>query len=218
MISKLAQTRGFHVLSLVLIVGGLVALAFGLACQGGGSDDSNSVVISSVTGPSPTATGSLIVNNSPATRLQIDSIGVNAPIMTLGLDANRVPEVPNYQNTSNAAAVVAWYDFSAVPGSGSNAVFAGHVTWDGRAVFYKLDQLKPGDTVKVGTQDGKTLVYQVYENLLVPPTRVDLLAGTDTNIVTLITCGGQFTSDRSDPFGGQYDDRVVIRARLLNVA
>lgn len=217
MISKLAQTRGFHVLSLVLIAGGLVALAFGLACQGGGSGD-KSVVISSVTAPSPAANGPRVVNNSPATRLQIDSLGVNAPIMTLGLDANRVPEVPNYQNTSNAAAVVAWYDFSAVPGAGSNAVFAGHVTWDGRAVFYKLDQMKPGDTVKVGTQDGKTLIYEVYENLLVPPTRVDLLGPTDTNILTLITCGGEFTTNRNDPFGGQYDNRVVVRARLLNVA
>jgi len=65
-------------------------------------------------------------------RMVIEKIGVNAPVDVYGLDANNVPEVPL---GSDAAEVIAWYNFSAKPGTGSNAVFAGHVTWNGRAMF-----------------------------------------------------------------------------------
>ena len=36
---------------------------------------------------------------------------------------------------------VGWYAFTAAPGSGDNAVFAAHVTWNGVAVFYNLSSL-----------------------------------------------------------------------------
>src|SRR5439155_18999711 len=45
----------------------------------------------------------------------IDRIGVNAPVAVYGLDENRVPVVPT---GDYAGGVVAWYDFSARPGSG----------------------------------------------------------------------------------------------------
>jgi hypothetical protein len=45
------------------------------------------------------------------TRMVIEKMGVDAPIITLGLDANRVPQV------SNNPYVVVWYAFSAKPTS-----------------------------------------------------------------------------------------------------
>jgi len=50
------------------------------------------------------------VQPSAGFRLVIDSLGVNAPVVRLGLDPRDVPQVPN------DGAKVAWYDFSAKPG------------------------------------------------------------------------------------------------------
>ena len=65
---------------------------------------------------------------------------VDAPLVTLGVDDNGV-----MQSTSNAYDV-AWYDFSARPGAGGNAVFSGHVDYHdvGAAVFWNLRELERG--------------------------------------------------------------------------
>jgi hypothetical protein len=88
----------------------------------------------------------------------IDKIGVDAPVETFGLDAELAPVVPT---GDNAADVVAWYDFSAKPGTGSNVVFGGHVTWFGPAVFYDLPLLVAGDVVKLIGQDGTEVTYTI---------------------------------------------------------
>jgi len=168
--------------------------------------------------PTPTEPPNRIVNTSLPARLVIESIGVNAPVMELGLDSRRAPEVPDYTNSSSPRSVVAWYDFGALPGQGSNAIFAGHVTFDGVGVFYYLDSVSPGDTVKVITQDGKTLVYQVFDTLVVDPSRADLLNPTNDDILTVITCGGgTFIPVPGEAFGGHYPGRVVLRAKLSQV-
>ncbi|MGH2362140.1 MAG: class F sortase, partial [bacterium] len=124
-----------------------------------------------------------------AYRLVIDSIGVNANVFTYGVDAERIPEVPlNGED-------VAWYDFSAPPGTGSNAVFAGHVTWNGRAVFYELDSVAVGERILLRGADGKELVYVVSESYLVDPndpTSISVMSPTDKDVITIITCSGTF--------------------------
>jgi LPXTG-site transpeptidase (sortase) family protein len=216
--SKLTQSRALLAFSVVMLQVGITLLVFGVACMGGSSDKSHDVVISSVSAPSATAiTGP--VNSSPPARIVIQSIKVDAAIMTLGRDRNLALEVPDYQNSRNPGAVVGWYNVFPTPGAGSNAIFAGHVTFDGRAVFYHLDQVSPGDTVTIMTEDGKTLVYRVFENLTVDPSRVDVLNPTGEDIVTLITCGGgDFIEVPGEQFGGHYPNRVVVRARLAQVA
>ena len=145
-------------------------------------------------------------------RLIIQKIGVDAPVVTYGLDAEQVPEVP-YNKYD-----VAWYDFSAKPGTGGNAVFAGHVTWDGQAVFYSLDQLAAGDDVFLEATDGTKVYYKVTEVFLIDPTDPNACvmgpSGADT--MTIITCGGA-------PFyiGGvfayDYTHRLIVRAALTGV-
>jgi hypothetical protein len=63
-----------------------------------------------------------------AYRIIIQSIGVNAGVFTYGLDADQVPEVP--LNGSD----VAWYDFSAPPGTGKRCLRRTRHS-GGRAVF-----------------------------------------------------------------------------------
>lgn len=215
------QRRYTPGLRFLFLLGGL-ALLLSTACLSGSSEAPSptaTAVAQPSPSPTPTEAPNRIVNTSPAARIVIESIGASAPIMELGLDANRVPEVPDYSNSRTPGALVAWYDFSAIPGQGSNAVFAGHVTFDGPGVFYYLDRVSPGDTVKVITQDGKTLIYQVFDTLVVDPSRVDLLNPTSEDIITVITCGGgSFVSVPGAQYGGYYPGRVVLRAKLMQVA
>ncbi|MEX1194417.1 MAG: class F sortase [Dehalococcoidia bacterium] len=144
-------------------------------------------------------------------RLVIPDIGVDAPVNAYGLDAQNVPQVPlNGQE-------VAWYNWSARPGMGSNAVFAGHVTWSGVGVFYNLDDLEAGDKIVLRADDGTQLDYTVESNVLVDPhdpNALSVMSPTDADSITVITCGGTFFSTGDAIFGGDYTNRRVVRARL----
>jgi LPXTG-site transpeptidase (sortase) family protein len=147
-------------------------------------------------------------------RIIIEKIGMDAPIITLGIDANRRPEVP-YDPY-----VVAWYNFSAKPGQGSNAVFAGHVDWtvNGQpvtGVFWGLRELEEGDVVKFVLEDGSELQYHVTLNFALEGNDTDgveVMYPTPNDVVTLISCGGTWIPDSSSPLGGDYTHRVVVRA------
>lgn len=166
---------------------------------------------------SPTPTPLPPLGDEPYS-LVIEKIGVDAPVSAYGLDENAVPEIPE---GDDAATVVAWYKFTARPGQGSNAVFAGHVTWFGDAVFFHLPEVALGDEIKLRGQDGTELLYRVSNVIRVlasdPDARL-LMSGTDSDIMTIITCDGIFTPDPNDDVsGGEYDQRLVIRASLVSV-
>jgi LPXTG-site transpeptidase (sortase) family protein len=146
-------------------------------------------------------------------RLVIDSLGVDAPVVEMGLDENGVPRVPyNGQD-------IAWYNFSSPPGAGSNAVFAGHINWGGApGAFANLDNLQPGATVRLISEDGSEYTYEVFANFPVDPYDDDSLKVMDptpTDTVTLITCGGSWIPDPSERFGGSYTNRTIVQARLM---
>jgi LPXTG-site transpeptidase (sortase) family protein len=149
------------------------------------------------------------VYDAPVQRLLIPSIGVDAPIVSMGLTADGALAAPNGPTD------VAWYPFTAKPGMGGNAVFSGHVDYIhyGPAVFWDLRKLKAGDTIDVRLTDGTVLQYTVTASKLYPVDQVpmqDVLAQTSTESITLITCGGVFES-------GEYTDRLVLRAARTGV-
>ena len=149
-------------------------------------------------------------------RLVIEGIDVNAPVITMGLEDGGIPEVPlNGQD-------IAWYDFSSMPGGGSNAVFAAHVTWGGApGVFANLNDLQPGDTISLISEDGREYTYEVFANFPVDPfdsESLKVMAPTATDTVTLITCGGSWLPDPSERFGGNYSNRTIVQARLMQPA
>lgn len=172
--------------------------------------------------PTPTSSPSATPQPEPPLgdqpyRMVIEKINVDAPVKTFGLDENGVPLVPVGQE---AKEVVAWYDFSARPGTGSNAVFAGHVTWYGAAVFYRLHTLSPGDSVVLRGDDGTEIVYKVSAVFQVDPSdpeSLKVMHATDKDVITLITCGGSYVETGDPVFGGEYSHRVVVRAELAEV-
>lgn len=163
--------------------------------------------------PAPTTPPS----TAPISRIVIEAIGVDAPVVVRGLEAGGVPQEPGKPD------VVAWYDFSARPGGGSNAVLAGHVDWtyDGRpgpAVFWGLKDLKPGDVVRILLEDGTRYDYAVTANFAVPyddPKAVEVMGPTPDDVITLITCGGTWIPDPGNPLGGNYTHRVIVRAERV---
>ena len=150
-------------------------------------------------------------SDSRPVRMVIEKIGVDAPVITLSLDSERIPEVPTTGDT------LAWYDFGSNPGHGSNAVFSGHVTWNqSPAVFWDLDDLEQGDVIDVYLEDGTDYRYRVTDTLAVEwddPDGVKLIQPTPNEAMTLVTCGGTWVPDASQRFGGNYTHRTVVRAQ-----
>jgi LPXTG-site transpeptidase (sortase) family protein len=210
------------VAGIALLVGGFTLLDSGDAAppEGPAAIDLGEIdidkleTVAATATPAPVATAPL--GDQPY-RVVIEKIGVNAPVETYGLDEHQVPEVPT---KANANQIVAWYNFSSRPGAGSNAVFAGHVTWNGPAVFYKLAEVAQGDQIKLQSTDGTELVYNVSSVFAVDPNDPDslkVMQATDRDMVTLITCSGTYSRNNDPVFGGEYDRRLIVRGELAAV-
>lgn len=142
---------------------------------------------------------------SPApVRLRIEAIGVDAPVVGVGLAAGDELEVP-------AASDVGWYRFGPSPGDPGSAVLAAHVDYDGeRGVFFDLRSLEPGARLVVITDDGRDRTYEVealrqYPKEGLPADEVFGREGDPR--LALITCGGAF-----DPSARSYRDNVIAYA------
>jgi LPXTG-site transpeptidase (sortase) family protein len=199
-------------------LGLFAAAALGFLLFSGGSDEEAPPAVQASATVAPTSPPTDAPPPLSASyRMIIETIGVDAPVATYGLDEQDVPIVPT---GADAADIVAWYDFSAQPGTGGNSVFAGHVTWFGNAVFLKLDTIQAGDTIRLLDDKGAEVVYRVTANQsLAPddPEAVKTMYPTDKDMVTIITCGGTFF-DTGDPIaGGDYTHRIVIKAELVSV-
>lgn len=202
------------------LVTGVLGVVLGLALVGAavyaiflrsGSDDALPYAIPVRRDPSPAVVGSGPIVGQKY-NLLIEKLGVDAPVGVFGLDENQVPEVPFDPG------IVAWYNFSAEPGNGGNAVFAGHRTWRGDAVFRHLDELGNGDRITLRSEGGVELVYEVFHSELVDPSNdsaTSWMLPTDYDVVTLITCGGEYRKNNDPIFGAEYSGRQVVRAALV---
>lgn len=158
-----------------------------------------------------TAPAARPIARSVPVRVRIPQIGVDTPLMQLGLAADGTVEVPPVRAGSPAG----WYRDSPTPGQLGPSVILGHVTVGhyGDGVFLKLSQLKPGARVVVGLQDGTSATFTVDAVRTVAkddfPTQ-EVYGDTDRPELRLITCGGPRTS-------GGYLDNVVVFASLSTV-
>jgi sortase (surface protein transpeptidase) len=147
--------------------------------------------------------------------LQVDSVGVDAPI-ELGAVTDGAMQDPS------GPWVVSWYDQLGKVGEGGNVVLAGHVDYynagpdgtPGPAVFWNVRDLPAGDIIRVVGEDGKNYEYavewtQAYAAAELTPDVIqsDIVGDTGEETLTLITCGGDF-----DPATGEYLQRWVVRA------
>jgi sortase (surface protein transpeptidase) len=130
----------------------------------------------------------------PATpaRLVLPSIGIDAPVVVLGLTDDLTMPAPEH------AELVAWYTFSALAGGEGTVVLAGHRDWQGRrGVFFALEQVQPDDAIWLQDTAGRWYRYTVVWSARYPDDGAPIAAlvgPTDRPTVTLITCGGCSTA------------------------
>jgi LPXTG-site transpeptidase (sortase) family protein len=111
--------------------------------------------------------------------------------------------------------VVSWYKETGKLGEADNVVMAGHLDyWDvGPAVFYNIGKLTKGDRIEVTGDDGQAYIYEVdwvkqYDAVNAPFD--EIVWPTETESLTLITCGGPF-----DYQNGVYLQRTVVRSHRV---
>ncbi|MEV0715602.1 class F sortase [Asanoa sp. NPDC050611] len=140
----------------------------------------------------------------PPSEVRIPRVAIRSSLVGLDLDSKGELEAPvDY-------AKAGWYEQGTLPGEPGPAVIAGHVdSYRGPAVFYRLRELRPGDTVEVRRGD-TWLPFRVvatghYPKDKFPTTRV--YGATPGSELRLITCGGEFDRSRRS-----YRDNVVVYA------
>lgn len=139
-------------------------------------------------------------------RLRIPAIGVNAPVVPVGVAADGTLGIPA------GPAVVGWWAGGSSPGRTSGAtVLVGHVDSAARGpgALFRLQQLRPGSVVTV-TAGGRTWRYVVravraYDKARLPAAAV--FGQQVTPRLVIITCGGPF-----DAATGHYLDNIVVYA------
>ncbi|MFH9012758.1 class F sortase [Streptomyces sp. NPDC017943] len=141
-------------------------------------------------------------------RLLIPAIGVDTPLLRLGLAADGTVEVPPVTAHDRAG----WYRHSPTPGSTGPSVILGHVTVGpyGDGVFRHLDRLRRGERVVARLENGTAAWFAVTAVRTVPKDAFpadDVYGDVDRPELRLITCGGARTGDG-------YADNVIVFAAL----
>ncbi|MFI6470118.1 class F sortase [Streptomyces sp. NPDC050516] len=161
--------------------------------------------------PSPRPVAPRPLPPSPAVSLAIPYLGVTAPLIPLGLDAQRHLATPPVDNPK----VVGWYQGGATPGELGTAVAVGHLdTRTGAAVFAGLKMLRPGRLIEARRADGKVAVYTVdkiktFDKKRFPDQAV--YGPTGRPELRLITCAGRFNAKTG------YESNLVVFAHLTQV-
>ncbi|AZM53110.1 class F sortase [Streptomyces sp. WAC 01529] len=148
---------------------------------------------------------------SPPDRVRIPAIGVDAPLMGLGLTRQGSLDVPPAGRKNLAG----WYEAGTTPGERGTAIVAGHVdNKEGPAVFYELGALRKGRTIEIERRDGSVAVFTVHANEVYdakdfPDEKV--YGAAPRPELRVITCGGKY-SERTG-----YQGNVVVFAHLTAV-
>jgi LPXTG-site transpeptidase (sortase) family protein len=137
--------------------------------------------------------------------ISIPSIGVNAPVVRLGLRQFANGDVT--WDTSTITTQVGHLDGMGWFGQAGNTVLGGHSELAGRspAVFYDLDKVEIGDEIVVTIGD-TVYRYTVTRTFEVGQRDLSILYPTNNEQLTIMTC------DTDSLSGGQYVRRTVIVA------
>jgi len=152
----------------------------------------------------------LSVNNSGSpqpVRLEIASINLVAPIVPVSVDSQNALQIPDQENT------VGWYSGGPMPGQRGSSVIDGHLdTATTPAIFWKLNKVKTGDTVKVDFSDGSQKNFTVYATKNFPQNQFpsqQVYGDPGFAGLNLITCSGTYVHSIS-----RYTDNLVVFSKL----
>ncbi len=143
----------------------------------------------------------------PPAEVAIDALGVNVPIVPVGVDDTGFMEIPE------DPAVGGWYRFGPQPDTGAgNTVIAAHIDSPDYPIgpFASLRDAPAGAEVRVRSSAGVESRWAVQTVTYYAKTDLDtdaLFARTGPATLVLVTCGGEFDSST-----GHYRDNVVLVA------
>jgi sortase (surface protein transpeptidase) len=162
--------------------------------------------------------------------LQIPKLDINASVLGVGIDAADAMDAPEGPADDPVWQQAFWYRGSAIPGSRSTALIAGHIDGGqgGAAIFGHLDRLERGDLVIVhDTRNGRDVRFAVTVSTsysLAEAARPAVLkriygvgpvlgkwpqpSADGLSHLTLITCAGTFRN-------GTHDHRLVVYAKRV---
>lgn len=144
-------------------------------------------------------------------RVDVPSIGIQAPVISRGLDADGAIEAPPYESPGT----VGWWSKGVQPGAAGAALMVGHVDTKSKpAVFYGLSSAQPGDKVRVVRADGSVAEFtiedvRVYERAAFDPHKAYGQRVKGRAELRLVTCGGSY-----DKTAKEYTANVVVSAYL----
>jgi sortase (surface protein transpeptidase) len=140
-------------------------------------------------------------------RVEIPKIGVASALDRLG----RAPD-GTIQEPSRWP-VAGWYAPGTRPGDPGSAVILGHVdSKRGPAVFFRLRELRRGDTITITRADTSSVRFLVQRIEQYPKDRFptdQVYYPTLTPALRLVTCGGEF-----DATAGRYRSNLIVFATL----
>jgi sortase (surface protein transpeptidase) len=159
--------------------------------------------------------------------LHVPTIGLRTSVVGVGITPEDVMDAPMGRADDAVWQQAFWYRGSAVPGSPSTALIAGHVSGPGGGpgAFARIDDLRPGDPVVVhDSRNGLAVSFAVTESRTysideaAEPTALARIYGAGPVAgrapqpspdglarLTLITCAGTFRN-------GTHDHRLVVYA------
>ncbi len=156
----------------------------------------------------PSNIAASVASSSPPRRLRIPTLGIDAAVQRVGINAKGNMAVPsNFKD-------VAWYKYGAAPGDEGSAVIDGHVD-NGLSlagVFKNLHNVQVGDEIEITAEDGTVLNFKVretadyaYNNAVTE----NVFKAPGKHQLVLITCEGTWI-----PASKTYDHRLVVFADL----
>jgi len=156
----------------------------------------------------PDTAGSRRERSAPSTpvdpqRLKIPALGIDAPVLPIKADGLRLVPPSDPQT-------VGWWSDGAFPGARrGTAILAGHTVSTGGGVFNDLDQIRPGQRVKI-ISDGQRLRLRVtsvniYHKTVLAEHAAEIFDQTRQGRVALVSC--------DDWTGTDYLSNVVVIAR-----
>ena len=192
----------------------LAALLVGCGGPGataGGSADGGRPSASAASAPHTAGPVSAVGRSVPV-RLRIPAIGVDTPVMRLGLAADGTVQVPPITAHDRAG----WYEHSPTPGQTGPSVILGHVTVGayGDGVFRHLKELRRGGRIEARLENGTAAEFTVTEVRTVAKDHFpsdEVYGNVDRPELRLITCGGARTGDG-------YRDNVIVFAELSSTS
>ncbi|MFJ3978843.1 class F sortase [Streptomyces sp. NPDC090021] len=147
-------------------------------------------------------------------RVDVPSMGIQAPVVSRGLDKDGAIDPPPYDSPGT----VGWWGQGVQPGAVGTALMVGHVdTRSKPAVFYGLSSVQPGDKVRVVRADGSVAEFtiedvRVYERAAFDAHRAYGPRVRGRAELRLVTCGGTY-----DKAAKEYTANVVVSAYLTGV-